>query len=152
MIGDEVVGFGNPVLLITDGLKSLINKKVPITPVGKMLDVRQDLVRGEHNFGGIGRVLDVIGQGLGDLCIPADCAAVKDTNRRWDCPSLQFVLDRSVNQFSGWLEDEDSLAFPDKFTDPLDYQMGLAGTARGGTIFDDTHGIPIEYAYSCIYP
>jgi len=63
---------------------------------------------------------------------------VKETNRRWVCPSLQFLFDGLINQFSGWLEDENPLVFPDEFAGSLDYLMGLAGTARGGTIFD-TH-------------
>lgn len=101
-----------------------------------MLDMGQDLVGGEDNFRGIGRILDVIGQGFRDLCVPTNCAPVKDTNRRWVCPSLQFVLDRSVNQFSGRLEDENPVLFSDEFAGSLNYLFRLAGAAGSGTVFD----------------
>ena len=88
-------------------------------------------------------MLDVICQGFRDLCGLANCAPVEDTNRRWVYQGLQFLVDGSINQISGWLEDENSVVISDEVTGSVNYLMGLAGAAGSGTVFD-THGIPID--------
>jgi hypothetical protein len=48
------------------------------------------------------------------------------------------IPDRPVNQFPGWLKDENSVVISDEFTGSVDYLMGLAGAARSGAELD-TH-------------
>jgi hypothetical protein len=48
------------------------------------------------------------------------------------------IPDRPVNQFPGWLKDENSVVISDEFTGSVDDLMGLAGAAGSGTVFD-TH-------------
>jgi hypothetical protein len=53
------------------------------------------------------------------------------------------IPDRPVNQFPGWLKDENSVVISDEFTGSVDDLMGLAGAAgSGGVLY--AHRIPIE--------
>lgn len=42
-----------------------------------------------------------------------------------DSPVKQFVSDGFVNQFSGWLKDQDSMVISGEFTGSIDYLMGF---------------------------
>jgi hypothetical protein len=63
---------------------------------------------------------------------------VEDPNLRWTWKGLEFFPDRPVNQFPGWLKDENSVVISDEVAGSVDYLTGLAGAARSGTVFD-TH-------------
>ena len=95
----------------------------------------QNLMCRQDNFRNIRSLPDVVGQGLGDVAI-FHGASVKDPNLRLIWTRQDFFPDRPVNQFPGRLKDQNSVVISDEFAGLLDYLMGLAGAARGGTVFD----------------